>query len=81
MKRPKKKTSKSTAFIEPKPLTLEEEVILLRKENALLRKELAEKYAKLYKSKRERLPHKDEQMLPGLEDLKGCEILDEEEPK
>ena len=81
MKRPKKKHSKSTTFIEPKPLTLEEEVILLRKENALLRKELAEKYARLFKSKRERLPHKDEQMLPGLEDLNGCEVLAEEDPE
>ncbi len=61
-------------------LTLEEEVILLRQENIYLKKKLAQKYSEYYKSKRERLPNENEQMLPGFEELDCSTNLDEEIP-
>ena len=74
------KKHKKSKIIQPKALTLEEEIELLRKENAILRKELAIKRAsEFYKSKRERLPQEGEQMLPGFEGLDKTEVLVEEE--
>ena len=61
-------------------LTLEEENFLLRQENIYLKKKLAQKYSEYYKSKRERLPNENEQMLPGFEELECSTNLDEEVP-
>ena len=75
-----KKRRIKTKIVQPKPLTLEEENELLRKEVAILRKKLAAKRAsEFYKSKRERLPEDERQMLLGLGDLEKQEVLVEEE--
>lgn len=74
-----KKKHRKHSLIQPKALSLKEENELLREENAFLRKALAAKRAsEFFKSKRERLPHKDEQMLPGFEELDKEEVLVEE---